>query len=290
MLPSEHDVPLVTFAFWQPTIGSQVSVVQTLASLQLSAVPEVHTPSWQVSSPLQTLPSAQVEPFGTGVAWHPMIGSQKSLVQTLESLQLSAVPAVQTPVWQVSSPLQTSPSVHSVPLVKSGFEHTPAVHTSPVHGLPSAQSAFTTHESHPGIGVFEQPVTDEQESVVQALESSQSSDVPDVQKPPWQVSEPLQTLPSPQLVPLRTGLLAQPKAGSHESLVQTFESLQLSGVPEVQDPLWQVSAPLQTSPSRHAVPLTTGVFEQPTTGSQASVVQTFESLQLSGIPDWQTPV
>jgi hypothetical protein len=32
--------------------------------------------------------------------------------------------------------------------------HTPAVHTLLVHGLPSEQSAFTTQEAQPPIGVF----------------------------------------------------------------------------------------------------------------------------------------
>ena len=41
-------------------------------------------------------------------------------MQTLESLQLSAVPAVQVPAWQVSAPLQALPSAQAVPLVLGG--------------------------------------------------------------------------------------------------------------------------------------------------------------------------
>jgi len=37
------------------------------------------------------------------------------VVQGLLSLQLSAVPAVQAPAWQVSTPLHTFPSLHDVP-------------------------------------------------------------------------------------------------------------------------------------------------------------------------------
>jgi hypothetical protein len=37
-------------------------------------------------------------------------------VHALLSLQLSAVPSVQTPLWQVSVPLQTSLSLHEEPL------------------------------------------------------------------------------------------------------------------------------------------------------------------------------
>jgi hypothetical protein len=120
--------------------------VQTLLSLQLSAVPAVQAPLWQVSAPLQTLLSEHVVPFSTGAFWHPVPALQLSVVQTLLSLQLRAVPAVQVPLWQVSAPLQTLPSEHDVPLAKLGLEHTPAVQTSEVHRFPSAQSAPTEQD------------------------------------------------------------------------------------------------------------------------------------------------
>jgi hypothetical protein len=69
-----------------------------LPSLQLSAVPAVHVPPWQVSPPLQTLPSLHEVPFSTGVLAQPVTGSQLSVVQTLPSLQLSGVPAPQAPL------------------------------------------------------------------------------------------------------------------------------------------------------------------------------------------------
>src|SRR5262245_53383988 len=53
----------VLFVKTQPVDGLQVSVVHTLPSLQTSAVPGVHAPFWQVSAPLQTLPSLQDVPF-----------------------------------------------------------------------------------------------------------------------------------------------------------------------------------------------------------------------------------
>jgi hypothetical protein len=67
-------------------------------------------------------------------------------VHTFESLQVSGVPAVQLPVWQVSVPLQRLPSGHAVPFATFAFEHWPAVHVSVVQGLLSLQSAFTTHD------------------------------------------------------------------------------------------------------------------------------------------------
>jgi hypothetical protein len=44
-----------------------VSVVQGLLSLQLSAVPLVQMPAWQVSAPLHTFPSLHDKPFVTAV-------------------------------------------------------------------------------------------------------------------------------------------------------------------------------------------------------------------------------
>jgi len=140
-----QDEPLTSGEFWQPRTGSQLSFVQTLLSLQLRAVPAAQVPAWHVSLPLQTFPSAHDVPFVTGALEHPKTGSQESVVQRFESLQVRGVPLVQTPAWQVSPPLQTSPSAHEVP--------------------------FRT-------GVAWQPLTGSQLSVVQTLPSLQVSDAP----------------------------------------------------------------------------------------------------------------
>jgi hypothetical protein len=113
--PSAHGVPFVTGVLEHPKTALQLSVVQTLPSLQVSGVPPVQTPAWQVSAPLQTVPSAHAVPFRTGVLAQPVAGLQLSEVQTLPSLQLSGVPVVQVPLWQVSTPSQTSPSLHDEP-------------------------------------------------------------------------------------------------------------------------------------------------------------------------------
>jgi hypothetical protein len=76
----------------------------------------------------------------------------------------------------------------------------------------------------------------------------------------------------------------------HESIVHAFPSLQLSVVPAVHTPTWHVSAPLHTVPSAHDVPLATAALTQPRATSQLSVVQTFPSLQLSGVPAVHTPL
>ncbi len=43
--------------------------------------------------------------------------------------------------------VQNRPSSHGVLLEEFGFEHSPASHTSSVHGLPSAQWAAAVHSS-----------------------------------------------------------------------------------------------------------------------------------------------
>jgi hypothetical protein len=106
---------LATAVLEHPKVGLQLSVVHTLPSLQVRGVPVVHTPAWQVSAPLQTLPSAQAVPFKTGVLEQPVAGLQLSVVHTLPSLQLSGVPEVHVPLWQVSTPSQASPSLHEEP-------------------------------------------------------------------------------------------------------------------------------------------------------------------------------
>src|SRR5262249_10123465 len=57
-LPSEHDVPSATWAFTQPSVGLQLSVVQTLPSSHDMAVPATQSPATQRSLPLHGLPSA----------------------------------------------------------------------------------------------------------------------------------------------------------------------------------------------------------------------------------------
>src|SRR4029453_12304827 len=61
-LPAPQVVPLATAALTHPRAGSQESVVQALPSAQASAVPARQEPFWQVSAPLQALPSLQDAP------------------------------------------------------------------------------------------------------------------------------------------------------------------------------------------------------------------------------------
>jgi hypothetical protein len=51
-LSEPHDVPFGTLEWEQPDPGLQLSFVHALPSSQLSAVPAVQLPPWQVSVPL----------------------------------------------------------------------------------------------------------------------------------------------------------------------------------------------------------------------------------------------
>jgi hypothetical protein len=254
--PSLHELPFGAVACWQPDTGSQVSVVHGFESSQLGTLPAVQPPAWQVSAPLQALPSLHELPFGALACWQPAPGLQVSVVHGFESSQFGAVPGVQAPAWQVSAPLQVLPSVHEVPSVTLACW---------------------------------QPVAGAQVSVVHGFESSQFGAVPAVQAPAWQVSAPLQVLPSVHEVPSVTLACWQPVAGAQVSLVHGFESSQLGAVPAVQAPAWQVSAPLQVSPSLHEVPSVTLACWQPVAGAQVSVVHGLASLQSSGVPEVHVP-
>src|SRR3989454_108699 len=108
---------------------------------------------------------------------------------------------------------------------------------------------------------------------------------PPARAPPAQVSAVVQALPSVQATVF--GVFTQPVAGSHESSVQTFASLQFGAGPPTQTPPAQVSPVVQALPSVQGAVF--GVFTQPVAGSQASVVHTLPSLQLRAGPPTQTP-
>jgi hypothetical protein len=220
-------VPFATALATQPVAGLHESVVHGFPSLQTRGAAAVQVPLWQVSAPLQRLVSAHEVPLGTFALAHPVVLLHVSAVQAFPSLQLSAVPAVQVPAWQVSAPLHTFPSEHAVPLATAVFWHPEtALHVSVVHGF----------------------------------ESLQLSAAPAVQVPDWQVSLPLHTVESAHEEPLGNAGFEQPVLALQLSAVQAFPSLQLSGVPAVQTPDWQVSLPLQRLLSRHDVPLATTAF------------------------------
>src|SRR2546427_613246 len=252
-------------------------------------MPCVQLPFWHVSAPLHTFPSLHEAPFvsaafvqtpplqtsdvhgllsmqsafvaqgwqpGLAVWTQPLTALHASVVHAFPSSQLRGDPRVQIPDRHVSAPLHTFPSLHEVPLTTAGCR---------------------------------QPVTGSQVSVVHGFPSSQLSAVPEVHTPDRHVSAPSQTLPSLHGVPFTTGTFRQPVAGSQLSVVQALLSLQPRGVPPVHTPAWQVSTPLQRSPSGQGVPFASAVCRQPATGSHVSVVQGLASAQLRAVPGVQAP-
>ena len=216
-----------------PEMGLQTSSVQGLASSTLTGVPGVHVPVWQVSAPLHWSPSEQEAPLGlAGFEHWPLDGSQEP-ASWHESLaaQVTGVPDVQVPAWQVSAPLHWSLSAQEVPFGLLGFEQVPVA---------------GSHVPAPW----------------QVSLATQVTDVPGVQVPAWHVSAPLHWSLSAQEVPF--GLLGfehwpfdglHVPASWHESLAR-----HVTGVPGVQVPAaLQVSPPLQRFASAQLVPAATGV-------------------------------
>src|SRR5439155_604420 len=98
-----------------PVVGSQLSSVQAIPSLQLGAAPPTQAPPLQVSPVVQALPSLQG--LVLLVCVQPVAGLQPSVVQTLPSSQLGAVPPTQVPPLQVSPVVQAFPSLQGLVLL-----------------------------------------------------------------------------------------------------------------------------------------------------------------------------
>ena len=123
-LPSAHASPSVQMSpslqgaalvgCRQPTLGSQLSSVQTLPSSHLSAPPPTHLPSAHLSPAVQASPSLQAAVLL--VLLQPLLGSQVSVVHGLESSHLSTAPGLQTPAAQTSFKVQTLPSSQALTL------------------------------------------------------------------------------------------------------------------------------------------------------------------------------
>jgi hypothetical protein len=207
--PSSHEALL--FTVWQPWIGSQVSSVQTLPSLQTGGGPPTHAPLEQVSFVVQALPSLQEETLFTFV--HPVAVLHESLVQTFPSSQLGGGPPTQDPSEHMSPVVHAFPSSHGLALL-----------------------------------VFVQPIAESQASIVQMLPSSQFGGAPPTHEPPEQTSSVVQAFPSLHATVLLVNTQTPPW---HESSVQTLLSLHwLAWLHSMQPPIGvpAQTPPAQTSP------------------------------------------
>jgi len=204
-LPSSQAIVLLVLTH-APVFATQVSVVQTLLSLQRVAASEqrlhpvavLHVPVEQITA----APGTQAPP-------KQVSGS----VQALLSLQGSALFVYTQPVAVLHvSVVQT---LLSSQLVAVCTQPVPVLHVSVVQALVSAQS----------MAVYTQPVAGLQVSVVQALLSLQTTAVPDWQVPPAQASPVVQASLSEHAAVLLVN--THPVAVLQESSVQALLSLQV---------------------------------------------------------------
>src|SRR5437870_3845067 len=170
---------------------------------------------------------------------------------------------VQVPPWQVSVCVQALPSLHAVPLLAFGLEHWPVA---------VLQVPATWHWS----------------------EAVQTTGLPPVQSPLWQVSVCVQALPSLHAVPLLScGLEHSPVAGLQvPAMWHWSDAVQTTGLLPVQTPLWQVSVWVQAWPSLHAVPsLFPGLEHGPVAGLQVPAAWHWsEAVQTTGLAPVHTPL
>jgi hypothetical protein len=167
-----------------------------------------------------------------GVCAHmSMPSSHESVVHASLSPQARGPPAVHVPAWQVSPTVQKAPSSQVVPLLRLGWVHTPALHTSLVHALPSSVQLPLLR------GVKTQPVAGEQVSVVHSMPSSHTSGVPGAQTPEaLQASPTVHASLSVQVVPGVAGVFEQLSPPSLQaSTVHGLASRQF-GLPPVHTP------------------------------------------------------
>ena len=104
----------VLSGYWQPTPGWQPSVVHGLPSLHVGPPLPLQTPPSQPSTVVQALPSLQA--LLLALWTQPLPGSQLSLVHTLSSSHLAALPALQLPPPHWSPMVHALPSLHFSPL------------------------------------------------------------------------------------------------------------------------------------------------------------------------------
>ena len=86
-----------------------------------------HVPDTHSSVCVQPLKSVQELPSGfSGFEHTPVAGAQvPARWQLLIAEQITGLPPLHTPAWQVSDCVQAFPSEHAVPLGLAGFEQTP---------------------------------------------------------------------------------------------------------------------------------------------------------------------
>jgi hypothetical protein len=126
-LPSLHDVPAATGVCVTPPAGSHASVVQGLLSSMATVPVPVHVPAWHVSVAVHALLSLQAVPSAfVGFEQTPVALSHvPALWHWSLATQVTGLPPLHAPAWQVSLCVHALPSLHDVPFGFSGLEHPP---------------------------------------------------------------------------------------------------------------------------------------------------------------------
>src|SRR2546422_9370 len=194
----------------------------------MTGLEPVQVPFSHVSVCVQALPSLQVVPLGAAGLEHCPVDvlHVPATWHWSETVQVTGLLPVHTPLWQVSVCVQALPSLHAVPLVLGGVEHTPVL---------VLQVPTSWHWS----------------------EAVQTTGLLPVHTPLWQVSVCVQALLSLHVVPLALFgfehtpvVVSQVPATWHwSSAVQVTVEFGL-----LQAPLWQVSPDVQALLSLHVVP------------------------------------
>jgi hypothetical protein len=130
VLPSVQEDPSAIGGFEQsPVAGSHAPTTWHWSSaVQIRGVPAVQRPDLQTSPLVQELPSLHGVRSATGGFEHvPVDGLQIPTAWHWSAgpAHCWGVPGVHTPAVQVSPLVHAFPSLHAVPLLASGFEHTP---------------------------------------------------------------------------------------------------------------------------------------------------------------------
>ena len=307
-LSSVHTLPssqLIAGAYTQlPLFASQESLVHKLASSQFFALPLTHLPPAQTSPIVQPLASSHRLLLPTHEQT-PVIGSHRSLVQTLPSSQSVALPPWHLAAEQCSPVVQTLlssqatallactqpalgsqlSSVHK--LLSSHFFKSiglPLVHAGPLPGTtpqmsPIVQALASSHGNT--LGAHRQPVLPSQASLVQTLPSSQLVLAPLEHLPTVQVDGPTHRSPGAHGLPSAKFVCKQPMLLSQVSAVQGVLSAQSIFAPATHF----VSLHVENT---HLSPVEQGArlpgYWQPLTGSQLSSVQTLPSVQTLAAP------
>jgi hypothetical protein len=127
--PSLHAIPSAAAGFEHaPVLGLHVPATwhASLAAHGTGFDP-VQAPFWHVSVCVHPLPSEHAVPLAaTGLEHAPVVGLQVPATwHASAAAHVTAEPAPQTPLWQVSPCVQPFPSSHAVPLTAAGFAQIP---------------------------------------------------------------------------------------------------------------------------------------------------------------------